>query len=187
LCLIVRWFPGSLLHKTFQELKNQGHKVSKDQLYNYQDWCEEIYLLFQLPQYHESLEKQQSGSKKIYGLDTGLINSTSFKTSQDLGRLMENVVFLELKRQEKEIFFNKEGKECDFLIKEKEKVIEAIQATVSLEDEKTRKREISGLQHTMKKYDLPVGTILTINEESAAITEGKNIQVLPLWRWLISY
>lgn len=174
------------IHKTFQELKSQGHKVAKDQLYNYQDWCEEIYLLFQLPQYHESLAKQQAGSKKIYGLDTGLINSTSFKTSQDQGRIMENLVFLELKRQEKEVFFNKEGKECDFLIKEEEKITEAIQVSVSLEDEKTFLREVSGVLYAMNKYGLASGTILTLDEESVTHAVSKKIRIVPVWRWLVS-
>lgn len=174
------------IHKTYRELKSQGHKLTKDHLYNYQEWCEEIYLLFQLPQFDVSFAKQQAGSKKIYGIDTGLINSTSFKASQDKGRIMENIVFLELKRREKEIFYNKEGKECDFLIKDKDKISDAIQVTVSLEDEKTFLREISGLLYAMNKYGLESGTILTMDEGSVSLAVQKEIRIESLWRWLVN-
>lgn len=173
------------IHKTYQEMKSQGYKISKDHLYNYQDWCEEIYLLFQLHQYHESLAKQQAKSKKIYGIDTGLINSTSFKTSQDKGRIIENIVFLELKRREKETCYNKEDKECDFLVKEKERIIQAIQVTLTLEDETTRKREMDGLIHTLNKYKLTTGTIITLNEEGKTNYNNKTIIIQPLWKWLL--
>jgi len=172
-------------HKTYQELKSQGYKISKDQIYNYQEWCEEIYLLFMLPQHHESLTKQQAGSKKTYGIDTGLINNTSFKTSQDKGRIMENAVFLELKRREKETYYNKEGKECDFLIKEKDKITQAIQVTLTLEEETTRKRELAGLLHTMNKYGLQQGTIITLDEEETITKDNKTITIQPLWKWLL--
>ncbi|KKL14794.1 hypothetical protein LCGC14_2512100 [marine sediment metagenome] len=175
----------SSIHKTYQELKSQGYKLSKDHLYLYQDWCEEIYLLFQLPQYHESFVKQQARSKKIYGIDTGLINSTSFKTSQDKGRIMENSVFLELKRREIDTCYNKEGKECDFLIKEKECITQAIQVTLSLEEETTKKREVEGLKYSMNKYKLPKGTIITLDEEGKITVNNQTIIIQPLWKWLI--
>ena len=99
---------------------------------------------------------------------------------------MENLVFLELKRQEKEVFFNKEGKECDFLIKEEEKITEAIQVSVSLEDEKTFLREVSGVLYAMNKYGLASGTILTLDEESVTHAVSKKIRIVPVWRWLVS-
>ena len=98
---------------------------------------------------------------------------------------MENVVFLELKRREKEVFYNKEGKECDFLIREKERITNAIQVTVSLEEETTRKREISGLAYAINKYDLSGGTILTMNDEPDTISGYQHILILPLWKWLL--
>ncbi len=175
----------SSVNKTYLELKSQGHKISKDQLYNFRMWCEEIYLLFQLPQYHESFVKQQSGIKKTFGLDTGLINSTSFRASQDHGRLMENMVFTELKRKEKEIFFNKEGKECDFLVKENDQINQAIQVTVNLEDQATRNREVAGLLYALEKYNLKKGLLITMNEDEVLSSGKKTIRILPLWRWLI--
>lgn len=173
------------IHKTYMELKSQGYKISKDQLYYFQDWCEEVYLLFQLPQHHESFAKQQAGSKKIYGIDTGLINNTSFKISKDTGRIMENAVYTELRRRGKEIYYNKKGKECDFIIKEKDQITTAIQVTLALKEETTRKREITGLTHSMNKYGLKKGSIITLNEEGQITADNKNIAIHPLWKWLL--
>jgi predicted AAA+ superfamily ATPase len=173
-------------HKTYLELKSQGYKISKDYIYNFQVWCEEIYLFFPLLQHHESLLKQQAGSKKTYCIDTGIINTTSFRTSQDKGRILENAVYTELRRREREIYYNKEGKECDFLIKEKGRISAAIQVSLSMEEESTKKRELTGLMHSMKKYNLNEGTIVTIAEESRFIHDGKTIHVQPLWKWLLS-
>lgn len=173
-------------HKTYLELKSQGYKISKDQIYNFQDWCEEIYLFFPLLQYHESLLKQQAGLKKTYCIDTGIINTTSFRTSQDKGRIIENAVYIELRRLEREIYYNKEGKECDFLIKEKGRISDAIQVTLTMEDESTKKRELTGLMHSMQKYNLTEGTIITLGEESKMIHNRLTILVKPLWKWLLS-
>jgi len=173
-------------HKTYLELKSQGYRISKDNIYNFQVWCEEIYLFFPLLQHHESLLKQQAGLKKTYCVDTGIINTTSFRASQDKGRILENAVYTELRRRDREIYYNKEGKECDFLIKEKGRISAAIQVTLALEDESTKKRELTGLIHSMKKYNLNEGTIVTIGEESRIIHDGKTIHVQPLWKWLLS-
>jgi len=173
-------------HKTYLELKSQGYKISKDHIYNFQVWCEEIFLFFPLLQHHESLLKQQAGIKKTYCIDTGIINTTSFRTSQDKGRILENAVYTELRRREKEIYYNKEGKECDFLIKEKGMISAVIQVTLSIEDESTKKRELAGLMYSMQKYKLSEGTIITIGEESRIIHDRNTILVQPLWKWLLS-
>lgn len=74
---------------------------------------------------------------------------------------------------------------CDFLIKEKEKITEAIQVTFTLEDESTKKREMAGLMHVIDKYKLIEGTILTMDEESTIVLEHKTIHIQPLWKWLL--
>lgn len=130
--------------------------------------------------------KQQGGSKKTYCIDTGLINTTSFKASQDKGRIMENAVYIELKRREKDIYFSKEGKECDFLINVKDNIQTAIQVTLTLEDETTRKREIDGLLLALNKYELQSGTIITLDEEENIVQANKSITVKPLWKWLLN-
>jgi predicted AAA+ superfamily ATPase len=127
---------------------------------------------------------------KIYSIDTGLVNSVSFKFSENIGRLLENLVFIELKRRGKEIYYHKNKKECDFVIKEGLDITKAIQVCKSLESSdlrgETRKREIKGLIDALKTYNLKTGLILTEDEEETIIQDDFKIQVIPIYKWLLA-
>ncbi len=122
---------------------------------------------------------------KLYVIDTGLANAIGFKFSEDKGRILENLVFIELKRRGKEIYYHKQKKECDFVIKEGLEIIQAIQVTKSLDDIDTKKREIEGLLDACKSYNLKTGLILTEDEEYELEQDGIKIQVLPVWKWCL--
>ena len=100
---------------------------------------------------------------------------------------MENLVFIELKRRTKEIYYHNQNKECDFVIKEKNRIVEAIQVSWSVYDVKTRSREIEGLIDALKCYNLNHGMILTDSEEELIEVEGYKIVVKPVWKWLLNY
>lgn len=166
------------VHKIFNSLKSEGIKISKDSLYIYVDYCEDAYLLFTISQFSETLSKQSR--KKCYSIDTGLSSLISFAVSKDAGRLFENIIGLELKRRGNELYFYKENNECDFIIKERDAIIEAIQVCYSL-DEENREREINGLQEAMSRFNIKQGIIITKEQEE----EYKNIKLIPAWKWLL--
>jgi predicted AAA+ superfamily ATPase len=115
----------------------------------------------------------------------GLRNAIAFYFSEDLGKLLENLTFIELKRRGYEVYFYKGTRECDFLIKEKSKIIQAIQVTKDM-DVNNRKREVDGLVEAMKIFNLKEGTILTQYQEDTIEREGGSvIHVVPLWKWLL--
>ena len=147
------------------------------------NYFEDIYLLFSLNQYDESLQKQELKLKKIYSIDCGIANILSFKNSENIGRLFENFIYLELVRN-KEVYFHKDKHECDFLIKEKDRIIEAIQVCYELTEE-NKKREITGLLEAMKKYKLKQGLIITNDQEETIKEDSKTIKVIPAWKWLL--
>ena len=95
--------------------------------------------------------------------------------------MLENIVFLELKRRGYDIYFHRENKECDFVIKQNHRIVQAIQVCTQLDSEETEKREIQGLQEAMSAYDLQSGLILTENTEA----ERGNISIIPIWKWLL--
>ena len=156
----------------------------------YIEYFENSYLIFTINKYDYSLKKQLVNPKKVYCVDTGLANAISFKFSEDKGRLLENIVFIELKRRKKEIYYHKGKKECDFVIKTDLNITCAIQVCLSLDiNEDTRKREIDGLLDAMDSYDLKEGFILT-EEQEFEIKEKignktKIIYVKPIWKWLL--
>ncbi len=171
-------------NKTYNELKSEGFKTSKDSIYKFPNYTEDIYLLFFISKFENSFNKQETSLKKIYAIDSGLINAITYSISEDEGRLLENTVFIELKRQNKRIFYHKEKAECDFLIVEKNKVTEAIQVTKEI-NESNKDRELKGLIEAMNKFKLKEGLILTNDQETIIKKDNKTIKVKPTWKWLI--
>ncbi|MFT4244386.1 MAG: ATP-binding protein [Candidatus Woesearchaeota archaeon] len=160
-------------------------ELNYNSIVDYISYYLEVYLFDMLYKYDISVKKQISNDRKVYSLDTGISNSVSFKFSEDRGRILENIVFIELKRRGLEVYYHKEKKECDFIIKGGLNIDQAIQVTTSLEDIDTRKRELAGLVDACRTYNLKRGLILTQDEEYELEEEGVSIQVLPLWKWLL--
>ena len=98
--------------------------------------------------------------------------------------MMENAVFLSVKREYDEIFYHKDKKECDFIVRLQGKISLAVQVTAVL-SESNRERETQGLIEALEKYRLDKGTIITEDQEGELIIANKKISIAPIWRWLI--
>jgi predicted AAA+ superfamily ATPase len=146
--------------------------------------AENSYLIYTLTKYDASVKKQLANPKKIYCLDTGLVNSISFRFSENKGRLIENLVYMSLIKEKKEIYYHRENYECDFIIKEGMKIKHAVQVTLSLKDETSRKREIRGLVEAMDAYNLKEGLIITEKEAEIISLDKKKIVIKPIYEWL---
>ena len=167
------------------KLKSLGFNISKNTIIEYISYLEDAYLFFENIKYEYSITKQLGSIKKVYCIDNGLLNAVSFKFSEDKGKLIENLVFIELKRRDKEIYFYSEKGECDILIKEKNKVVGAIQITQNMNEENS-KRELNGLINALEKHNLKEGIILSLdNEEKQEKKGNKKIKFIPLWKWLL--
>jgi len=152
---------------------------------DYFSYLENTYLLFLLPKYKYSLKKQIHSNKKLYLIDNALAKQLGFSFSENKGKLLENLVFIELKRKDYDLFYFQEKGECDFLVRKKNKIVEAMQVCSELNDQ-NRKREIDGLVEAMEMFDLKEGLILTYDrEEEIEIEKGKKIFVKPIWKWLL--
>src|SRR3989344_36058 len=170
--------------KLANKLNSIGFKISKNTVIEYLSYFEDAYLFFQNLKYEYSLAKQLGSIKKIYCIDNGLLNTVSFKFSEDFGKLLENLVFIELKRRNEQIYYSRKNYECDFLIVRKNKISSAIQVTKKLDDD-NEKREINGLLEVINEYNLNEGIILTEDQEEERIIEDKKIRIIPIWKWLL--
>ena len=152
------------------------------------DYCgylQDCYLCFFINRYNHSLNKQLLYNKKCYFIDHALARLIGFRPTEDRGRLFENLVFLELKRRGEEIFFHKEKKECDFVLRKEGRIHQAIQVCTFFSSPETKAREIEGLVEAMQAYSLQQGFIVTeYHEESLTLSEGE-ITILPLWKWML--
>lgn len=171
---------------SYNNLKNLLKFSNTSKVKNYIEYLVESYLFFTINKYDNSIKKQIRNEKKIYCIDQGVINSTAFKFSRDEGKILENAVFIELKRRKKEVYYEEEKTECDFLVKNGLKIIQAIQVCVSLSDEKTRQRKVKGLLNAMEKYGLKEGLLITKSNEEVIKADGKKVLVKPLWKFLLS-
>ncbi|MCG7850928.1 MAG: ATP-binding protein [Methanosarcinaceae archaeon] len=159
-------------------------EISADTVKEYLSYAEDSYLLYSINKFDFSLKKQLANPKKIYCLDTGLINAVSFKFSENYGRLLENLVFIELIRRENEVYYHKGTHECDFLIKTENRITEAIQVAKELNLD-NKKREIEGLLEAMKAHELQEGVMLTRDTEDLIEIDGRKILVRAVWKWLL--
>ncbi len=173
------------VNKFYNELKSQGITVSKNTIYELLEYSLDCFLFFIVFPYESSVTIQQMKNKKIYAIDTGLINAITYRFAQDRGKLLENIVFMQLNRQDKAIYFIRNQHECDFIIQEKGSPVQAFQICTNLADEATRKRELRGLTAALQRFDLPEGYIITWDEEETIIQNDKTIKIIPCWKWLI--
>lgn len=174
------------VNKIYNELKTQGYQVSKDTLYAYQNYINTIYLTRFISKHSHSVVKTEGSLKKIYVIDQGLGVALDYKLAQDKSRLLETTVALELIKAGKQLAYQKNGSECDFILIEKGKVISAIQVTVDLTDLKTREREIKGLAQACLKFSLKNGVILTFDHSEEIEFEGIKILMIPVWQYFMS-
>ena len=174
------------INKIFNELKSSGIKIGKNTLYEFLEYVQNIYLALTLQKYNNSLINKELGEKKIYSIDIGLNNATEFRFSDDIGKSLENAVFLELKRKEFDIYYYRTSKsECDFLVFDKNTISDVIQVTFDMSDENTKSKEIKGLIEACKNFDLKSGTIITFDSEDELIENGIKIKIIPFYKWSI--
>jgi len=155
-------------------------------------YLETAYLIFLLKRFHPSLKEQEKAPRKVYAVDQGLVNISGFKLSENYGKNMENIVFLELKRkqlkeQSMELFYwaDQFGREVDFIVKKGHKVTELIQVCYSIENPETRERERSALLKAMDLFKVNFGLVITWDFESEEKFGKKRIKYYPLWKWLL--
>ena len=159
---------------------------SSETVQDYIRYLEEAYLVGVLTKYDYKVGEQLKSPKKIYFVDNALVGQIGFSFSGNMGPRLENAVYVELRRQEQEVFYYQEKWECDFIVRENARIVKAYQVTMSLADTETRQREINGLISAMDAFGLDEGTVITLDEsEELKLDDGKTIYVIPFYKWCV--
>ncbi len=173
----------------FNRVKSMGVRVSKNTVYDYLSKLEDTAFFFFLRKYSEKPHLRESYPKKIYLCDTGL--TKTLRHSEDKGKLIENIVFLELQRKTNsnpllEVFYWKDyqEREVDFIIKEGTQINQLIQVTYALTPE-NEKREIRSLLKASRELNCKNLLMITWDQEEDLKEGNKKIKVTQLWKWLI--
>lgn len=168
-------------------------KISAVTIEKFSGYLEQVYLVFFIKRFSFKVREQDKSPRKVYSIDTGLSNIVGFRSSQNIGRIAENIVFLELKRRQSierdiDIFYWKDEyhREVDFVIKKGLQVTELIQVCWDISDEKTKKREIQSLLKAMKELRLKISLVITEEYEGEEHHNGTTIRFVKLKEWLLS-
>lgn len=169
---------------SYNSLKKIFKLGSVNSAISFVSYFEDSYMLFTVPKFDYSIKKQIINPKKVYSIDNGFSNVNSASFSEDKGRMLENLVFLSLRKKNREIFYFQENGECDFVIKQGTKITKAIQVCYEL-NEQNKEREITGLTEALEKFKLKEGLILTYDQEDEFKTDNNVIKVIPVWKWVL--
>ena len=173
------------VNNIYNELKSQGFKLAKDNLYSYLEILEAIFFSFIVKKYTKSVLKSELSHKKVYLIDNGFLNALSFSFKEKKGALLENILVKEFKARGNEVFYFKEKKECDFVVVDNENNLTPVQVSLSLTDKETRKREIEGLIEALKFLGLNKGVIITLDEKEELEVNNYKIDIIPAYEYLL--
>lgn len=165
--------------------------VSPSTLSYYLEYFEKSFLFIFLPISSYNIKNQMQYPKKVYCIDTGLINAIILKFEENIGRLYENIVAIELKRKNKEIYYWKSSQqeEVDFVVKEGLKAKQLIQVCYDVSDENTKQREIKALLKASKELKCENLLVITENyeakEQASWFGIKRKVKFISLWKWLL--
>ena len=172
---------------SYTRLKNILSFRSVHTIENYMEYLQEAFVVFVNERFSYKIKEQMKSPRKVYAYDTGTINAVKVKITPDIGKLMENVVAVELLRRGKEFYYYKtrDGKEVDFAVKEGVNINQLLQVCYEVGDDKTGKRETSALLKSAQEVGCNNLTVLTWDYEVKEPSGKRTIAYLPLWKWLI--
>lgn len=185
---VAQWLIGNVAREyTCTSLNNALGCRSVHTVDQYVAYLIEAFLFMSVSRYSPKAKLRMTAPRKIYGYDSGMINAVRFRTGHDTGRLLENLVAVELYRRGVEFYSYKttSGKEVDFLLRSTGKADKLVQVCYDLSDTKTRQREIQALCAAGSELNHSHGTILTWNEEGQENIDDFGIFLQPVWKWLL--
>lgn len=174
--------------QSISKIKN-NFGISHDMAKDYLDYLKKAYMIFEVYKFDYSLKKQNANEKKYYTIDLGLSNLLRVPNLKTRGSDIEGVVFLELQRRGYKVYYYKTATnhECDFIVQKENKIVMLIQVTLSLKDEKTKKKELGNFAKTISELKLEdVGCLVITEERSKSVSyENIDIEIINIKEWLI--
>lgn len=157
-------------------MAEKRQKISQPAANKFLEYVEEVFLIQAIDCFSYSFTEQKANPHKIYAIDSGLYNAIAFKFSENLGKIFENLVYLEYRRRKEDIFYWKNKNEVDFLIRKGNKIDKIINVCWDLNKE-NEPREIAGLLEAIDEFKKNEAEIITVGYEKEIKIGDKNIKV----------
>ena len=152
----------------------------------FMDYLHEPYLFYYLPRYNNKLKLMTKASRKVYVVDNGFVAAKAFSLSDNLGRLLENQIFIELTRRgydtDKTMFYyrSRNDKEVDFVLRKGPHIERLVQVCYDMSSPKTEKREVDSLIECAGELKCDNLVIVTKDDERTIEKDGYKIDLVPL-------
>lgn len=175
----------------YKVMRDQGIAVGKDTLHAYLEHLVDARLLHTVGVRRASYKARLVNPRKVYAVDQGLALSVAHPSVDDTGHLLENTVYLELRRRFGRIhndvvsYFTSKAGSADFIVDAGDSPPQVIQVSVTLSNDGTREREVRGAMAAMAELGVRTSTIVTLYEREILKTEAGDIHVVPAWRWML--
>lgn len=176
------------INAIYNDIKSQGFKISKDDLYLWADYVCECFMFLRISKYTPSLIEEQQSLRKYYFIDNGLRQAVLLPQSDDNGKLLENAVLLHLNRRLQpfdKITYYSGTKECDFIVQHEQRAKALYQVCWDMQDSLTRQREMEGIIEASRMTKCDNLFIITHDNEDTIIQDGKTINMIPAWKWMM--
>ena len=173
------------VNKFYNSLRSQRVSCTKNTLYDYLDHLADAYLIYQAPIHSRSERVRRVNPKKVYVVDPGLLGAMSLRMTKDRGAILENLVYMHLRRQawNPEYYVTENGGEVDFVLTKPRGERQLIQVCWDVNETHTRDREIGSLLDAMNELSVKRGTLVTWLDETRL---DNRIETVPAWRWLLA-
>ena len=176
------------INSIFNDIKSQGLKISKDELYLWANYVCAVFMFIKVPKFEYSMIKEENSLFKYYCIDNGLRSAVMLPQSDDNGKNLENTVFLHLYRNrlpDDKICYYKDKTECDFLVRSGDSVTQLIQVSWDISEQTTFDREVRALIDASTATGCNNLVIVTNDDERDLTVNGNNIKVVPAWKYLL--
>lgn len=174
------------INRVYNDLKSMGYKISNKYLYNYFEYCNDIFLSQSIDRFDYSSIKQAKSEKKTYIIDTGLLASIDFSISGNKGKLLENMVFMEFLKAGCEVFYFKNNYECDFIVKQGANYL-PVQVSYEFINAETKKRELKGLAEACEYLKVNKGIIITFDHEETLQFDNIDVEFYPVYKYFLNH
>lgn len=172
------------INRIYNDLKSQGYRISNNLLYDYSEYIQASFTAIFISKFEFSEIKQAKSEKKAYAVDNGILTAVDYSFSENHGKLLENMMALEILKSGRDLSYFKNNLECDFIIRDK-KTFSPVQVSYSIQDPDTKEREIKGLSLACEYLKINKGTIITYEEEYNLEVNNIKIDVIPAYKFIL--
>jgi hypothetical protein len=176
------------VNRFYNSLRSQGVRCGKDVLHEWLDHLADAYLVFPVEVRSPSEAVKRVNPPKVFAIDPGLIEAVRHRPTPDRGALLENAVFLAMRRRgvPVEYYLTGSGYEVDFAARSPGGELRLVQVCAEPNDPPARERELRALQEAMTETGAKAGTVVSMFHEETVRTQEGTIEIVPAWRWLLT-